>query len=133
MTFLNPRSILFQLPLRGEEETQDLLVAARGRQNSQGAEVSDSFAKGVASMHSIQLAGALLVKDDGKDVRIPLPSAPFHQASLTIKDGVRILSHKREAPSEAKVMHLWTTDTLRVEGDTLKVEGADETSERRGG
>jgi hypothetical protein len=75
-------AIRFELPLR-EEEIKDMLTALRLLQQMRGIDIDGFFAHGVTTMHRIQVNGAVLLRDDGKDVRIPI-ALDFDRASLTI-------------------------------------------------
>jgi hypothetical protein len=78
-------TIKFNLPLL-EDEMNALFAALRTLQNSYGTDISGFFAHGVTTTHKVAFAGALVMQDDAKNVRLTLPPEEFDLATLVLNN-----------------------------------------------
>jgi hypothetical protein len=77
--------VVFEISLF-DDDLRVLLAALRTLQNSYGVDMDGFFARGVTTKHKVAFAGALVLRDDGKDVRLPLPAEEFDQAWLVLNN-----------------------------------------------
>jgi hypothetical protein len=99
-----------------DDEMNALFAALRTLQNSRGTDISGFFAYGVTTVHTVGFAGALVLLDDGKPVRLALPAEMFDLATLVLNNV------KNPYPPQRDVTPSVKAPLQRTEGVEYQIE-----------